>query len=287
MTGSDPACMIAILEGMGADAIGINCSLGPEQMIPVVEQYLRLANRPVLVKPNAGLPRCEGNQTFYDVTPQAFAATVAAFVQNGARLVGGCCGTTPDYIAALTASCSGMQPTMQAAQGDYVICSYHHSVILGKKPLLVGTSISAQQNPAVLTALLEDDPESIVDEAFEDLDEGANILKIDLTCDAISQEEQLAATVKELQSVINLPFWIQTDDAAALDRALRMYNGKAMVSPTRASLADASAYFDVIIKYGALLALDASTQSLQAAAKAAGIAASNLISITNQTVEYV
>ena len=287
MTGSDPACMVAILEGLGADAIGINCSLGPEQMTSVVKKYTDFATLPVLVKPNAGLPRCEGDKTFYDVAPDVFAATVADFVRNGARLVGGCCGTTPEYIAALNASCEGVPVAENTDKNRCVICSYHHSELLDHIPHPVGKSVSAKDNPAVLSALLEDDLDSIVDEAFEDLAEGAKILKIHVASDAINEEETLAAMIKELQAVINLPFWIQTDHAAALDRALRIYNGKAMVSPTKDSLDDQAAYFAAMKKYGAVLALEESTDSLKLAAQAAGIPANHLFDVNDQTIEYV
>ena len=115
MTGASPAAMVAMLEGMGADAIGVNCSLGPKALTPVVEEYLRRASVPVLLKPNAGLPREENGKAVYDVPPEEFAAETAALMEQGVRLAGGCCGTTPAYIAALTERTGGLVPRYRDA----------------------------------------------------------------------------------------------------------------------------------------------------------------------------
>ena len=110
MTGADPLAMIAMLEGMGADAIGVNCSLGPRALAPVVREYLKYSSLPVILKPNAGMPRLVGGATAYDVTPSEFAHEVSALVGEGVRIVGGCCGTTPEYIEKTASAVSGLRP---------------------------------------------------------------------------------------------------------------------------------------------------------------------------------
>ena len=110
MTGASPAAMVALLEGMGADAIGVNCSLGPKALAPIVEEYLKYASVPVLLKPNAGLPCSVCGKTHYDVSAADFAAEVSELVKKGVSIAGGCCGTTPEYITATVRVCEGIEP---------------------------------------------------------------------------------------------------------------------------------------------------------------------------------
>ena len=142
MTGASPAAMVALLEGMGADAIGVNCSLGPKALAPVVREYLRLSSVPVLLTPNAGLPTVVDCETVYNVAPAEFARVVAALVHDGVRVAGGCCGTTPAHIRALCARCAGKAPVMAEKKTDTVVSSYTHAVRFGELPLLIGERIN-------------------------------------------------------------------------------------------------------------------------------------------------
>ncbi|MBQ7338398.1 MAG: homocysteine S-methyltransferase family protein [Clostridia bacterium] len=250
MTGADPMAMIAMLEGLGADAIGINCSLGPKQMQSVVRSYLEYASVPVLVKPNAGLPRVEGNTTYYDVTPAEFSEVMRDFVHNGARVVGGCCGTTPAHILALHDATKNDVPTPLVAPCGALISSYNHAVELGKSPVKLGTSLDPA-NAAVKAALSDADLDSLVDEAFEDVACGARILQLNVAQPGIDETVMLPAALRELQSVINVPIMICSSDPIALEKALRIYNGKAMVRLGDA--AKLSALLGVVKKYGAVV----------------------------------
>ena len=138
MTGASPEAMVALLEGMGADAVGVNCSLGPEALAPVVRRYLACASVPVLLKPNAGLPRVEDGRTVYDIGPEAFAEAVSALVREGVRLCGGCCGTTPEYIAALKDRTAGLEPVPVRPKEETVVSSYTRAAVFGGRPLLIG-----------------------------------------------------------------------------------------------------------------------------------------------------
>ena len=142
MTGANPAAMVAMLEGMGADAIGVNCSLGPKALEGVVEAYLQYASVPVLLKPNAGLPKVVSGKTVYDVLPEAFAADVAALVEKGVSIAGGCCGTTPAYISALVNSCANITPVPVTEKSCTCVSSYTHAVFFGDKPVLIGERIN-------------------------------------------------------------------------------------------------------------------------------------------------
>ncbi len=284
MTGADPETMIALLEGLGADAIGINCSLGPEQMAAVVEQYLSMASVPVLVKPNAGLPRSENGVSYYDVLPDAFSERMKAFVQKGARIVGGCCGTTPAYIQALHDATADILPAAPTGQTRCVVSSYNHARVLGNTPVLVGQCINPQ-NAAVREALKASDIESLVDEAFEDIAEGAQVLKVNVAVDGLDQRTLLPATVRELQTVINVPLWLQTDDPTALERALRLYNGKAMVSSITPNAWPQ--LLPIVKKYGAVIALCEAGENTFTCAIENGILPRDLLRINEDTITYV
>ncbi|MBQ8718978.1 MAG: homocysteine S-methyltransferase family protein [Clostridia bacterium] len=287
MTGADPAAMIAMLEGLGADAIGINCSLGPKQMQTVVESYLTYASVPVLIKPNAGLPRCEGDRTYYDVAPDEFAALMQEFVQKGARVVGGCCGTTPDYIEALHQATCDLPLVQKDAAPKTMIGSYNHAVIFDGTPIAVGKSIDPAANASVAAALQDEDIDSIVDEAFEDIAEGARVLQVCVAADGIDETDLLCETVKELQTVINVPLWLRSKDASALERALRAYNGKAMISAADQSLQTLADLLGVAKKYGAVVALSNSSEEGARIARDAGFSQADILIVNDDTVEFV
>jgi 5-methyltetrahydrofolate--homocysteine methyltransferase len=131
MTGASPAAMVAMAEGLGVDAIGANCSLGPKKLMGVVEELLSCASVPVLLKPNAGLPQSDGERTYYDVAPDEFAADIAHCVKKGVRVVGGCCGTTPAYISATRDALSGISPVPVTEKNLTCVSSYTHAVYFG------------------------------------------------------------------------------------------------------------------------------------------------------------
>ncbi|MGN1451948.1 MAG: homocysteine S-methyltransferase family protein, partial [Eubacteriales bacterium] len=142
MTGANPAALAAMLEGMGADAIGVNCSLGPKALAGVVMEYLKYSSVPVILKPNAGLPRVTGGKTVYDVPPRAFAEETAALVRRGVRAVGGCCGTTPEYIREIVNACSEIAPLPIEDKRITSVSSYTHAVVFGDGPVLIGERIN-------------------------------------------------------------------------------------------------------------------------------------------------
>ncbi|MBQ8911418.1 MAG: homocysteine S-methyltransferase family protein, partial [Clostridia bacterium] len=164
MTGADPLAMVSLLEGMGADAIGVNCSLGPRALYPVVEDYLKYASVPVLVKPNAGLPRVDGGKTVYDLSPKEFALEVAELVKKGARIAGGCCGTTPAYIEALCKDLDGLLPVPLSKKDLAVVSSYTHGVLFGGRPVLIGERINPTGKKRFKEALRAGDMDYILKE---------------------------------------------------------------------------------------------------------------------------
>lgn len=254
MTGSRPAAMIALLEGMRADAIGINCSLGPEQMQGVVEEYLRYSSLPVLVKPNAGLPRCEDDKTCYDVTPERFAELMEQFVRAGVRAIGGCCGTTPAYIDALHCRTSNIIPVPVTEKGQTVISSYTHALEIGKQPITVGEPIGPTTGGASFCDSLRDgDMEDILDIAMDQKSMGVQLLDINVCIPGVDESELLSKVVLELQAILNTPLSFNTADSNALEKALRIYNGKPMINGIDGTDRVMHEIFPLVKKYGGVV----------------------------------
>ena len=268
MTGATPGAMTAMLEGMGADAIGANCSLGPRQLRGVVEELLRVASVPVVLKPNAGLPRVEDGNTVYDVSIDEFAEEVISLVKQGVRVIGGCCGTTPAYIKALSERSAGLLPVPLTEKALTVVSSYTHPVYFGESPILIGERINPTGKKRFKQALLERDMDYILSEGVNQQDRGVHILDVNVGLPDIDEVEMLTDTVCELQAVIDLPLQIDTSDVRAMESALRRYNGKAMVNSVNGKAENMAAIFPLVKKYGGLVvALTLDEQGIPATAE--------------------
>ncbi|MBQ2880039.1 MAG: homocysteine S-methyltransferase family protein, partial [Anaerotignum sp.] len=230
MTGASPAAMVAMLEGMGADAIGVNCSLGPKALSPIVEQYLEKASVPVLLKPNAGLPRDVDGKTVFDVLPDEFSDDVAELVKKGVRIVGGCCGTTPDYIRETVAKTTGVEILPVTKKHITCVSSYTHAVEFGASPILIGERINPTGKKRFKQALVENDIDYILNEGLAQQEKGVHILDVNVGLPEIDEVEMLKKVSFELQAIIDLPLQIDTTDVVAMEQALRRYNGKAMIN---------------------------------------------------------
>lgn len=253
MTGASPEAMVALLEGMRADAIGVNCSLGPEALAPVVREYLRCASVPVLFKPNAGLPRSVRGQTVYDVPADAFAAGVAALLREGVRLAGGCCGTTPEYIEALSRASAGIAPVPVGEKEITSVSSYRRAVRFGERPVLIGERINPTGKKALKEALRRRDMGYLLREGIAQQEAGAQVLDVNVGLPEIDETEMLTSAVCELQAVVDLPLQIDTSDPAAMGAALRRYNGKAMLNSVNGTRESMDAVFPLARKYGGLV----------------------------------
>ncbi len=250
MTGADPAAMTALLEGMGADAIGMNCSLGPDQLAPIAAEYLRVASVPVLLKPNAGMPRREGDRTLFDVGPDEFAQKVAALVKQGVRIVGGCCGTTPAHIKALSEALRGARPVPLTDKNRTVVSSYTHTRVFSDLPLLIGERINPTGKKRFKEALRANDIDYILTEGLKQQEAGAHILDVNVGLPEIDEPKLLTDVVRALQSVTDLPLQIDSSDPAAMEKALRVYNGKALINSVNGKAESMKAVFPLMKKYG-------------------------------------
>ncbi len=253
MTGASPAAMVAMLEGMHADAIGANCSLGPKQLKGVVEEYLAYASVPVLLKPNAGLPRSEGGKTVYDVFPDEFSDDVAEYVRSGIRIAGGCCGTTPDYIRATVEKTKSIPPKEVVPKNRTMVSSYTHVVEFKDSPILIGERINPTGKKKFKEALRNQDIDYILGEGLTQQEKGAHILDVNVGLPEIDEVEMIKKVGFELQAIIDLPLQIDTTDVVAMEAALRQYNGKAMINSVNGKEEVMSEIFPLVQKYGGLV----------------------------------
>ncbi len=253
MTGASPAAMVATLEGMGADAIGVNCSLGPKALRGVVSEYLKYASVPVLLKPNAGLPKAVSGKTVYDVLPDEFANEVTALIKEGVSIVGGCCGTTPDYIKAVVAASSRIKPSPITPKNIACVSSYTHAVVFGDEPILIGERINPTGKKRFKEALKAHDIDYILKEGIAQQEKGVHILDVNVGLPDIDESEMLCTAVSELQAIIDLPLQIDTSDLVAMEAALRRYNGKAMINSVNGKKESMEAVFPLAKKYGGLV----------------------------------
>ena len=253
LTGADVPSVIALLEGLRVDALGINCGMGPEQMLPVVEEYIKYSSLPVIVKPNAGLPKQRDGHTYYDVSPEKFAGYMGKIVSMGACVIGGCCGTTPDHIQAMTNFCRRLDIIPPSEKNDTIVSSYGQSVFLGKGSKIIGERINPTGKKKFKQALKDHDLEYILREGIAQQDNGAHILDVNVGLPDIDEISMMKETVQALQSVVNLPLQIDTVDAAAMEAALRIYNGKAMVNSVSGKQESMDKVFPLIRKYGGVV----------------------------------
>lgn len=250
MTGANPAVMTAMLEGMGVDAIGANCSLGPKQLMDVMDELLKYCSVPVAFKPNAGLPKSDGKVTYYDVDADEFAQDIKLSVENGVRIVGGCCGTTPEYIKKVCELTRGMKPK-EIEKKTYSVCtSYNKPVFFGEKPILIGERINPTGKKRFKQALLENDIGYILQEAVNQQAKGVHVLDVNVGLPGIDEAQMLTTSVCELQCVTDLPLQIDSSDPVAMESALRRYNGKAMINSVNGKEENMNAIFPLVKKYG-------------------------------------
>ena len=261
LTGGTPESVVAMLEGLGVDALGVNCSLGPAQMIPIVERLVKAAHVPGLVNPNAGLPKSVDGKTVYDVGPEEFAGYMKQIAALGAAAVGGCCGTTPDYIRAEIAAVRPLPLLPPQGRAQTVIASFSRTVEIGRavRPVIIGERINPTGKKRFKQALVDHDIDYIVDQGLQQEDAGADVLDVNVGTPEIDEVALLDEVVCRLQSVLALPLQIDTSNPEAMERALRHYNGKALINSVNGKQEVMAEVFPLVKKYGGVvvaLALD-------------------------------
>lgn len=254
LTGGNVRAVTALLEGLGVDVIGLNCGLGPVQLLPFVKEMAAVSSTPILVNPNAGLPRSEGGAAVYDIDAEEFAFSMKEIARSGASVLGGCCGTTPEHIKKTRALCGGLPLPDIRDQGRTVVSSYSHAVEIGGRPVLIGERINPTGKPKFKQALKEHDLSYVVNVAVAQQESGADILDVNVGIPGIDEPAMMAEVVEELQAVIDLPLQIDTADVTAMERAMRLYNGKPLVNSVNGKQAVMDAVFPLIKRYGGVVA---------------------------------
>ena len=259
LTGGDLSAAVALLEGLGVDALGVNCGLGPAQMLPIVKQLLEYASVPLVVNPNAGLPHACDGCTVFDVGPAEFARHMGAIADLGVQILGGCCGTTPDHIRAAADLCRDKPFTPAADKGRTLVSSYAQAVEIGPTPVVIGERINPTGKKKFQQALRDHNIEYLLNEAFAQEEAGAQVLDVNVGLPGIDEPALLTEVMESLQAVLPLPLQLDTSDPEAMERAMRRYNGKPMLNSVSGKAESMAALFPLVKKYGGVvvgLALD-------------------------------
>ena len=253
LTGGNVESTVALLEGLGVDVLGVNCGLGPEQMKGIVKDILEVSSTPILVNPNAGLPRSENGKTVYDVDPKDFAAVMEEIVRMGAVITGGCCGTTPDHIHAMVELTKDIPVQMPEKKHRTVISSYSQAVVFDKKTIIIGERINPTGKSKFKQALRDHNLEYILREGVTQQDNGADVLDVNVGLPEIDEPSMMEDVVKELQAVIDLPLQLDTSSAEAMERGLRVYNGKPLINSVNGKKEVMEQIFPLVAKYGGVV----------------------------------
>ncbi len=250
LMGTDAKTMVFVLEGLGVDVLGVNCSLGPKELMPIVEEILKYTSIPVMVQPNAGLPRYDGEKTVYDITSAEFGKYIKFMAEKGVRVFGGCCGTNPDFIKTVCEQLKDISPLKTKEKDFTVICSSTETIFLDRKVTIVGERINPTGKSKYKEELREKSVNYIQTEAVKQKEEGAHILGLNVGLPEIDEKEMMIKAVKSIQKVVQLPINIDSPNAEVLEAGARVYNGKPSINSVNGKEETMNKVFPVVKKYG-------------------------------------
>ena len=253
LTGADIKTAVITLEALGVDGIGMNCGLGPDQMLTLLKEMKKYSSTPIFIQPNAGLPVNVNGVTTYNVTPQEFAQKQIEIVKSGACALGGCCGTTPDHIKAMIEHCKNEKVEKNTQKDFTAVTSYSKTVFFGEKPVIIGERINPTGKKMLKEALRNNDMDYIYREGVTQADAGADILDVNVGLPEINEPQMMLNAVTGLQSILDIPLQIDTSDPVAMEKALRIYNGKAMVNSVNGKEESMNSVFPLVKKYGGVV----------------------------------
>lgn len=253
LTGADIKTAVTMLEGLGVDVIGLNCGLGPKQMIEYVKELRKWTSLPIAVQPNAGLPVSVNGKTVFNVEPEEFAQDMKEIAKLGVSYLGGCCGTTPEHIRQMIALCKEIPADIPEKKSYCLVSSYSETVELGTKPKIIGERINPTGKKLFKEALRRNDIDYIIKEGISQRDAGAHILDVNVGLPEIDEAAMMESAVYNLQSVLPTPLQIDTTDIQALERALRIYNGKPMLNSVNGKQKNMEEVFPLAKKYGSVV----------------------------------
>ncbi len=247
-TGTPPECMVALAESLGADAVGVNCSLGPDELYPVIAKICTLTSLPVIAQPNAGLPDPVTNK--FNVGPEQFAESALKLADAGVKIFGGCCGTTPAHISAVCEALSDKEYTPQFVSRSAGVCSAVNYVDISQ-PRVIGERINPTGKKRFKEALLANDMDYILGQAVEQIHAGAEILDVNVGLPGIDEKAMMVAAVKAIQSICDTPLQLDSTIPEVLEAGLRVYNGKPIVNSVNGEDESLDAILPLVKKYGA------------------------------------
>ncbi|MCH3964981.1 MAG: homocysteine S-methyltransferase family protein [Clostridium sp.] len=250
LMGTDPRTMVFVLEGLGVDALGVNCSLGPKDLQPIVDEILRYSSTPVMVQPNAGLPKYDGKETYYDVKAAEFSEQMKIMAEKGVRILGGCCGTDPEFIKATIELVSGLKPLCPEKKEFTAVTSGNQTVIIGGRTRIIGERINPTGKAAYKQELREKKIGYIQREALYQKEEGADILELNVGLPEIDEVEMMKKAVKAIQQVSYLPVSIDSPNPDALEAGVRLYRGKPLINSVNGKEKTMEEVFPIVKKYG-------------------------------------
>ena len=253
MMGATPETCVTFMESIGADVVGVNCSLGPKEMVPIVRRILNTATRPVIVQPNAGLPVYKENQTYYNVTVDEFSRFIREFVENGVAVVGGCCGTTPNYIRQTAELLRNVDVGTREIIQRTRITSGSECVTFGDSVKVCGERLNPTGKKKMKEALLSARYDEVLLEAIAQEQAGADILDVNVGLPGIDEPAVMVHIIKKLQEILSLPLQIDSSDPIALEKACRIYNGKPLINSVNGKEELMHQVFPIVKKYGGVI----------------------------------
>lgn len=251
LTGGDIEAVVCLLEGLGVDALGMNCGLGPEQMLALLPRMRACTSIPIAVKPNAGLPVVINGRPSYALGSEEFARQGEALVRAGASVIGGCCGAGREHMHKLVERCRALQPLHIQQKNITAVSSYSHAVFFGGKPVIIGERLNPTGKPKLKQALRDEDMNYLYQEGIAQAEHGADILDVNVGLPGIDEPKLMEQAVCGLQGILDLPLQIDTADSSAMERALRLYNGKSLLNSVSGKEESLAQVLPLVKKYGA------------------------------------
>lgn len=256
MTGADPFAMISMLEGLGVDALGMNCSFGPDVMLEVIDEFSKYSSLPIIVQPNAGLPAVIDGKTVYTISADEFSDYMLKLSEHGVTVLGGCCGTTPEYIKKTIEKTASLPFSLPAKKQISAVSSYTHAVEISGEPILIGERINPTGKPRLKEALRSNDMNYILNEAIKQADLGVQILDVNVGLPEIDEAAVMKKAVLAIQSVTDLPLQLDSSNPKAIECAMRVYAGKPLINSVNGEEKSMKSIFPLVKKYGgAVIAL--------------------------------
>ncbi len=253
LTGTDPSTMAHVIGRLGVTALGVNCSLGPSELKPIIEAMSKATDVPIMVQPNAGLPKFHDGVTSFDISADDFAEEMASLVAAGASVLGGCCGSTPEFIIKMRKKIAALRPVSIKAEKATVVCSSTKTVHIGGDPVLIGERINPTGKKLFKEALKRGDFDYVVTEAILQKEAGAAILDVNVGIREIDEREAMIKAIKEIQDVLDTPLQVDSTKPAVLEAALRICNGKPIINSVSGEENSLRSILPLAKKYGACI----------------------------------